>query len=335
MPRHLGSRARTLRASNLQGMRDRPARACRLMPLRILGAALTALIANSAMVPSAQAGAGPCRVPSTTYPTIQAAVNAATCATINVAAGTYPEHVTIARNVAIRGEGQGSTVVDGGGIGTVVTIAGGTVMIMDVTIQNGVHDRLVSDGLGGGIANFGMLTIRNSTITGNSAGIGGGIVNFGTAIVMNSTIAGNSAVISGGINNDVGTLTIRNSTIAGNGADNGGGIQNNAGTLTVENSTIDGNSADIGGGIRNAGVGAIATLTNSTLIGNTADFVGGGISNESVGTIATLTNSTLIGNTAGSDGGGIYNTDGATVTLTRVTFENNTPNDCTGCAGLP
>jgi hypothetical protein len=44
-----------------------------------------------------------------------------------------------------------------------------------------------------------------------------------------------------------------------------------------------------------------------------------------------LTNSTLAGNSASSDGGGIFNEAPGTVTLTHVTFENNTPNDCTGC----
>ena len=39
------------------------------------------------------ASAAPCHVPSSVYPTIQAAVNDVTCATINVAAGTYTENV--------------------------------------------------------------------------------------------------------------------------------------------------------------------------------------------------------------------------------------------------
>src|SRR6266571_1450822 len=48
--------------------------------------------------------AAPCDVPSSAYPTIQAAVDDATCVIINVAAGTYTEHVAIDHNVMIRGE---------------------------------------------------------------------------------------------------------------------------------------------------------------------------------------------------------------------------------------
>src|SRR3989442_1751580 len=76
--------------------------------------------------------ATPCDVPSSAYPTIQAAVDDATCVIINVAAGTYTEHVVINRDVMIRGEGQESTVVDGSSSGKVFTINSGTVTIRDV-----------------------------------------------------------------------------------------------------------------------------------------------------------------------------------------------------------
>src|SRR6516225_3475296 len=82
------------------------------------------------------AAAAPCHVPSSNYPTIQAAVNDATCDAINVAAGTFTEHVTIDRDVTMRGEGEDRTIVDGSSSGTVVTITSGTVTIKGVTIQN-------------------------------------------------------------------------------------------------------------------------------------------------------------------------------------------------------
>src|SRR5205807_5802270 len=120
--------------------------------------------------------AAPCEVPSSDYPTIQAAVNDATCAAINVAAGTFTEHVVINRDVTIRGEDQATTIVDGSASGTVFTITSGTVRIKNVTIQNGL---LL--GSGGGINNGGILTVRNSTISGNTAfRDGGGIDNGGT-----------------------------------------------------------------------------------------------------------------------------------------------------------
>jgi nitrous oxidase accessory protein NosD len=159
--------------------------------------------------------AAPCRVPSSAYPTIQAAVNDPTCATINVAAGTYVEHVTIGRDVTLRGDGQDVTVVDGSGSGQVFVISQGTVTITGVTIQ---HGNAGFDS-GGGILNFGAgtLTVANSTLTANTAGEGGGLFNGGTLTVANSTLTANAAGEGGGLFNG-GTLTVMNSTLAANAA---------------------------------------------------------------------------------------------------------------------
>src|SRR6266852_6122067 len=81
--------------------------------------------------------AAPCLVPSSSHPTVQAAVIDARCATVNVAAGTYTELVTINRSVMIRGDGQDSTVIDGSGAGPVFTINSGTVMIRAWRIRTG------------------------------------------------------------------------------------------------------------------------------------------------------------------------------------------------------
>ena len=99
----------------------------------------------------------------------------------------------------------------------------------------------------------------------------------------------------------MGTLLVENSTIADNRAGAGGGLLN-FGTLTVKNSTISGNGASNGGGLLNAGT---LTVEHSTVSDNSA-----------------------------SDGSGIFNSTGGIMTLTDVTFENNIPNDCTGCPGL-
>src|SRR5262245_52264218 len=136
MSRSPGSLTCSLRTPNPEDTRDPLARAWQLMPLLIFVAGLVALTADPAVVPSAHAAA-PCQVPSKPYPTIQAAVDRAKCATITAAAGTYPELVVIARNVIIRGAGQDNTSIDGGGSGPVLTVASGTVTIQDITIQHG------------------------------------------------------------------------------------------------------------------------------------------------------------------------------------------------------
>ncbi|MDO4569221.1 MAG: right-handed parallel beta-helix repeat-containing protein, partial [Planctomycetia bacterium] len=139
--------------------------------------------------------------------------------------------------------------------------------------------------VGGGIFNFGNLTVTDSTISGNSAdNAGGGIANAGNLTVTNSTISGNSVCaisgnstgVGGGIANG-GSLTVTNSTISGNSAGSGGGIDNDGGILTVTNSTISGNSADNAGGGIHDYYGNL-TVTNSTISRNSAEFAGGGIS---------------------------------------------------------
>ncbi len=181
---------------------------------------------------------------------------------------TLTSRITISKDTTIDGTGQNVTISGNNSVPVFLVNSGVNATLNSLTITNGN-----AGGDGGGIMNFGTLTVTNSTISGNSAfgNIGGGgIYNSGTLTLTSSTISGNSASIiggGGGIAND-GTLTVTNSTISGNSASNagiggGGGIFNN-GTLTVTNSTISGNSALIGGGILNSG---ILNYTN-TIIAN-------------------------------------------------------------------
>ncbi|HEX8890651.1 MAG TPA: Calx-beta domain-containing protein, partial [Pyrinomonadaceae bacterium] len=153
-------------------------------------------------------------------------------------------------------------------INIVVTISG-------LTISNGKTTT------GGGINNLnGILTINNSTISGNSTSdTGGGITNRGgTLTINNSTISGNSAsTIAGGIYNvstsNAVTLTINNSTISGNSTSgDGSGIYNTrtsaAATLTITNSTISGNSTTTGLGAISTSSGATTKLSNTIVAGN-------------------------------------------------------------------
>ena len=42
---------------------------------------------------------------------------------------------------------------------------------------------------GGGILNFGKLTVSDSSVSGNAAGKGGGIANYGTLTVSNDAFS--------------------------------------------------------------------------------------------------------------------------------------------------
>lgn len=114
-----------------------------------------------------------------------------------------------------------------------------------------------------------------------SAGRGGGIANYGTLTLQSCTVSGNTASFFGGGIYNTGMLTVTGGTIvSGNSSGQGGGIANDAvGTLSVTGSTLSGNTAGYeGGGIFNAGK-ATASVTNSTLSGNKASYEGGGIFN--------------------------------------------------------
>nr|WP_242030648.1 Calx-beta domain-containing protein [Coleofasciculus sp. FACHB-501] len=172
-----------------------------------------------------------------------------------------------------------------------------------------------------------MLSVTNSTISGNTAlDWGGGITNYGTTSVTDSIISNNTAVYGGGIYSEDGTISITNSTLSGNTAEaEGGGIYTD-GTINITNSTISSNTAnEWGGGISNYGSN---TVSNSTISGNTAGYDGGGIYTEGT---TTVTNSTITNNTADDDanddgnGGGIFNgaADDATVTVKNTIIAGN------------
>jgi hypothetical protein len=236
-----------------------------------------------------------CEVPGD-YSTIQAAVDAAACETVNVGIGTYTETITISRTVTIQGQGTLNSQVDGNASGSVFSIRGGAI-----------------------------VTLTGLTITNGSASSGGGIaVSAGwdeqtTVHVVGCRIAGNSATYyGGGVCLSSGTfgstaVYLIDTTVEDNLATDGGGIFSGEGgrmgsftdaRVYVTNSTLNGNTAlSHGGGICNVGYSAIY-VTNSTISGNSASY-GGGIYNGGGG--VTVTYSTLSANSASENGGGIFN----------------------------
>ena len=78
----------------------------------------------------------------------------------------------------------------------------------------------MADGFGGGIFNEGLLTIANSTISGNvTHSFGGGLMNEpgGAVSLINSTVSGNSGSPAGAIFNDSeGEIFLTNCTITNN-----------------------------------------------------------------------------------------------------------------------
>jgi len=188
------------------------------------------------------------------------------------------------------------------------TTGGGAIFTSneDVTLDRVIIEGNVSTTFGGGVSSGsnvagattpGLLTVRNSTIAGNTAngtgtaGTGGGIsMPFGGRLVVeNSTISGNTSTLSegGGIYLQGGSpdgVVIRNSTVFGNTAGiSGGGVALHTftGTALISNSTLAGNtSATEGGNLLVSGTGVV-TVTSSVLAfgsSNTGPDVSGAVS---------------------------------------------------------
>jgi len=166
--------------------------------------------------------------------------------TINFDSSLYGQTITLgaaltlANNnsgvtLSIQGPGANLLTISGGNAVQVFSIQSGKVGISGLTIANGYS----SAGGGAILVSAGLLTVNNSTFSGNtSANCGGGIYNQFTATVGNSTFSGNTSQFGGGICN-AGVLTLTNSTLSGNTANVGGGIYNRAGsTLTLTNNIV-------------------------------------------------------------------------------------------------
>lgn len=94
-----------------------------------------------------------------------------------------------------------------------------------------------------------------------------------------------------------------------------------AGSLTMSGVTVRDGADNYGAGIQVAG-GAVLTLTDVQLRGNSAGIAGGGLYTSTASTI-TLNRTQVVGNSAGSYGGGAY-VYRATVNLVDTTVDLNT-----------
>jgi len=197
-------------------------------------------------------------------------------------------------------------------LGEAITAANINAVVDNCTAGESGSDTIDLTGIGGGIFLFRNLPIIIEALTIKGPGSGSLLVNAngvgGSIFEINSPNGDQTVNISG--------LRITGGDIAGNG----GGIYVYSGdTLNLISSSIDNNKGNLdGGGIINEGT---LTLTDCTVMFNTATSRGGGIMNA-YGTL-TITNSTVSDNTSiTGDGGGIFNFDG-TVTLNNSTITNN------------
>jgi predicted outer membrane repeat protein len=169
--------------------------------------------------------------------------------------------------------------------------AGAVVALERMTIRHGRPS--AEEEHGGGIDNYGVLTLKNCVVTKNSARGGGGISNRqGTLTIIGSTFSDNVARGDGPL---------------GEACGGGGGVKCSSGRMTLVASTIAGNQAGLrseglGGGVR-TGCGCVTEIVNSTISGNEAVRYGGGIAASGK---VTITNCTITNNRVGSGGGALW-----------------------------
>lgn len=186
---------------------------------------------------------------------------------------------------------------------------------------------------GGGIANFGILTLDSSVLSGNETEYGGGAIysESGNMKLVDRILLSNSGPIDGETlsSNDV-DLFIESSIISGNVSQFGGGVfagRNHL--LKIINSSISNNIANQGGqlfgrggGIFLLNIGSRSVISNTLISGNYAEVEGGGVYGIGDLGVITLTMSTLSNNSADEYGGGVYDYD-SRFFLKDVTISNN------------
>lgn len=210
------------------------------------------------------------------------------------------ERVAIEQNASVV-EGGSNTFPEGGGI---LNRASLTVVESTISsnIAKGAGGSSQNAPQGGAIYNNagGTLTLERSTVSGNSSlaassgagttnATGGGIANFGILIVRQSTISGNTAT---------GTGSTTNNSAGGGGITN---ANSPAVNVAIDRSTIAGNTAAASGAGTNGAqaggfnvFGTVFTIHSSTIVGNSAPAS----ANLTGGALASIAN-TIVANPLG------------------------------------
>jgi predicted outer membrane repeat protein len=279
-----------------------------------------------------------CKTKNTACATIGHAISlAASGDTIQIAAATYQENLSIPFDLTLNGAKAATTIVDGTQTTNVFTVGAGiSLTLSNLTVKNGV-----GYSGGGGVDNSGTLTVKRSNFYTNTALSGGAILNTGTATFSNTNFSGNSPYFSGhsascGAIDNRSTMTITNTTFYSNYANNNytaGGAICNGGTMTITGTTFNdnqsqGNNGGYGGAIY--GYAGTLSVANSTFYLNSATTSGGAI--YSGGGTIQISNSTLGINpaTSGGGGGALSNAGGSVLIQNSIVANSGYGGNCDG-----
>lgn len=202
---------------------------------------------------------------------------------------TYkPESVVVIEESVFEGnQAQSSSAIGNGALGgegcpeieqNCVSEAG-TLSVRGATFRDNRSVQVDIEDGNGALSNFGVLTLADSTFSGNTAPAGAALYNQfrAEATLAGVAFSGNEAEQNAGAIYNEGELSFaQDVTVSDNRAGlNGGGIFNNAnvGTVTIpagEGNLVSGNTADnTGGGIYNGGPAAgVAQVAAETVTGN-------------------------------------------------------------------
>jgi len=301
-----------------------------------------------------------CLSGSCDYSTVQAAVDAASDGdVIKVAAGTYTgvsarqgitQVVYITKTVSIQGgytttdwitpdPDANPTTLDAQAQGRVLVLTGhfNRSRIEGLRITGGdargLGGPLGPNDVGGGVyvANA-TVTIENCKVFNNTAtygGMGGGLFLFnfdGVSSLANNTVFNNTARDGGGLflfeHSAQGGAVLSGNVVISNTADTGGGLSLMGSNATLINNVVGDNRASSAGSGLSIG-GSSPRLLHNTIARNTGgDNTGVYVSGGGYGGYSTvvLTNTILATHAVG-----IRVTDGNTVTVNGVLWDNSTP----------
>lgn len=271
---------------------------------RFTSVLVSSAVATAFLVPLlafAVFGGPVCNVPAD-YATIQAAVNDAGCTTINVAAGTYAEHVAVNRAVVLNGANAGTigsstsrvaeSIVDGSDTDAAFAITANDVTINGFTVKDGsnggffsgiwsqtgtqnssiVNNIITQNGFGVWAQCGGNCLIQANLFDGNnkpnSPGSGDISADSTTGLVINNNefkndTAGNPILMQAVAPGAHTNLVVSNNNFHGN-------TFTNAYILGVNGGTFSGNTitpASDATGISFSGADANITVTNNIITG--------------------------------------------------------------------
>jgi predicted outer membrane repeat protein len=219
---------------------------------------------------------------------------------------------------------SGDTDADGTGDVQIMTIGSSAkVKIMNIDFENGKNETALQ---AGGINNSGILSIYDSTFSGNTGDTGGAILNSNSIYIENSVFESNYASDGGALHTS--EATIRDSSFTQNTSLTTGGAINHTSDLIISGSVFIENSAILkGGAIMQGGIYG-ASISVTTFISNSTDGDGGAIYHET-GNL-NIFESTLNSNVAEDDGGAVY--IGGNADVTNSTFSQNSASNGGGIA---